>query len=381
MKRPVWERKLIYMVRAGSHAYGMNTPESDLDLRGICLLDKEHVLGNTRFEGYQPSEKGREENDIAIYSIIKFMNLASALNPNVVEILAVDSSDILFMDPIMQSLRENIDLFLSQRAYHSFSGYAFSQLKRIKRHRAYLLNPPKTKPTRSQFGLPESHSLLNIEEMNAFIWLVTQLLQDSMVESTLSKETKDELSDIDWPGLVNSSDLPEECGPILEDLTGSSKELIRAVMAERKYRKALKQWKAYQSWKKHRNAARADLEKKFGFDTKHASHLCRLLSMGIEILRGEGVIVKRPDASWLLDIRRGAMTYEEVERWAAEKKEEMEQAYSTTKLPKKPNYKAIENLQMRLIERGFDFPENDAYKLYKEGIFGEKYPFHNRSIL
>lgn len=45
---------------------------------------------------------------------------------------------------------------------------------------------------------------------------------------------------------------------------------------------------------------------KFGYDTKNAMHCIRLLSMGIEILSGKGVIVKRTeDRDFLLDIKRG----------------------------------------------------------------------------
>ncbi|AEZ66297.1 hypothetical protein phiTE_131 [Pectobacterium phage phiTE] len=35
---------------------------------------------------------------------------------------------------------------------------------------------------------------------------------------------------------------------------------------------------------KNRNAARHELEEKFGYDTKHAMHLVRLLRMSQEIL-------------------------------------------------------------------------------------------------
>jgi len=45
------------------------------------------------------------------------------------------------------------------------------------------------------------------------------------------------------------------------------------------------------------------LEAKFGFDTKHAMHLIRLLRMAREILETGVVHVKRPDAEELSAIR------------------------------------------------------------------------------
>jgi predicted nucleotidyltransferase len=67
-----------------------------------------------------------------------------------------------------------------------------------------------------------------------------------------------------------------------------------------------------------RNEKRALLEAQFGYDTKHAMHLIRLLRMGIEILRDHTVVVRRPDAEELLDIRNGKFTLEQIIEMAAD---------------------------------------------------------------
>ena len=345
-KRPVWERKLIYMVRAGSHAYGMATPESDVDLRGICLLDKENLLGHTHFATYDPKDS---DNDLCIYSLPKYLDLALTCNPNVIELLAVADEDVLFIDSMVEHLRSNINLFLTKKARHSFSGYAFSQLQRIQRHRSYLLDPPTEAPKRSDFGLPEHRSVLNKEELNAYMWLTTQLLKQAAAGSKLSQATREELEEIDWVGMVQSADLPENSAPILEDLTGMTKELIRAV-----------------------------LEQKYGYDCKHASHLCRLYKMGIEILEGKGVIVKRPDAEWLLSIRQGAMTYEELLEWMDQKEKEMEEADANSMLPHHPDREAVEKIQIDFLESGFAY-QAPLQWLYDHKIFGENYTYTSRT--
>lgn len=61
-----------------------------------------------------------------------------------------------------------------------------------------------------------------------------------------------------------------------------------------------------------RNEKRALLEAQFGYDTKHAMHLIRLLRMGIEILRDHEVVVQRPDAHELVEIRNGKFTLQEI---------------------------------------------------------------------
>jgi hypothetical protein len=77
---------------------------------------------------------------------------------------------------------------------------------------------------------------------------------------------------------------------------------------ERRYRSALRKWQQYEEWKRTRNAARAELERQHGYDTKHAMHLIRLLRMAEEIVSKGRVLVRRPDAEELRAVRRGAAT-------------------------------------------------------------------------
>ena len=92
------------------------------------------------------------------------------------------------------------------------------------------------------------------------------------------------------------------------------------------------------TWKNNRNEARSELEHQHGYDTKHAMHLVRLMRMGVEALRDGEIVVKRPDAQELLDIRHGSMTYEQVVDYAEAMDKEMREVwYKKTALPKKPD--------------------------------------------
>lgn len=82
-------------------------------------------------------------------------------------------------------------------------------------------------------------------------------------------------------------------------------------------------------------------------DFKHAMHLVRLMRMGIEALRDEEIIVKRPDALELLEIRGGAWTYEEIVAYAEKMDKEVREVwYKKTNLPKKPDLKFAASLLM-----------------------------------
>lgn len=72
---------------------------------------------------------------------------------------------------------------------------------------------------------------------------------------------------------------------------------------------------------------------------KHAMHLIRLLLQGIEILQtGELNVKVLKNRDKLLAIKRGEMTWENVNNWRLVLHKEFENAFAETKLPERPNY-------------------------------------------
>jgi len=119
----------------------------------------------------------------------------------------------------------------------------------------------------------------------------------------------------------------------VENFEGKKPSLIVKVNKQQ-FDDAHTNWINYWTWKKNRNATRSELEEQFGYDTKHAMHLVRLLRMGVEALT-EGVLhVKRADAQELLTIRHGAWTYEQVIEYATEMDAKIQQLLATTSLPR-----------------------------------------------
>jgi len=90
--------------------------------------------------------------------------------------------------------------------------------------------------------------------------------------------------------------------------------------AKDEFDQSLKEYNSWKQWKDNRNIKRHELEKKYNFDTKHTSHLFRLMLGGLEILEKETYSVKRPEKDFLLDIRNGKYSYE----WVIEKAEEFD---------------------------------------------------------
>lgn len=141
---------LIYETVHGSQAYGLATPTSDVDLKGV-------LVGPAGwYHGYLGGPEQVElTGDHVRYEIRKYFRLAAAANPTVLELLWTPPECHVHMTPAGQRLLAARDRFLSLRVKDSFSGYAMSQLGRIKTHRKWVMNPPAKEPARVDFGLPD----------------------------------------------------------------------------------------------------------------------------------------------------------------------------------------------------------------------------------
>jgi predicted nucleotidyltransferase len=83
-------------------------------------------------------------------------------------------------------------------------------------------------------------------------------------------------------------------------------------------------------------AKRKQLVTRFGYDTKNAAHLIRLLRMGVEFLRDAQLNVYREDAPQLLEIKRGSWTLEKVKNEAERLFRLAEHVRNKSPLPEEP---------------------------------------------
>lgn len=336
-----------YLTRHGSWAYGTNTPESDEDFRGIAIAPREYHLGAL----HKFDQAVCNDPDLTIFEARKFVSLAAQCNPNVIEILFVDDSDRLQVTRLGERLLGMRELFITKRVRHTFSGYAASQLSRIRRHWSWLKHPPKAKPERSEFGLPE-HTLVPNDHMQAARAAI-QLKLDHWSADYLDGLEPDARIAITNRFAEHLAELSvantEELWPAAARTLGMSDNLIEAMKRERGYEVAKREWSNYETWKRTRNPKRAAIEALHGYDCKHAMHLVRLLRMCREILTTGKVIVKRPDAVELLEIRNGAWPYERLVEWADGEDKALQEIAATSKLPKAPNIELIDSELVAIV--------------------------------
>jgi len=127
-EKDIAENNLIFKGYAGSIAYGTNHQDSDMDVRGITIFPKEYYYGLLRFDQYE-----NKEEDIVIYNIKKFFELAVGCNPNIIELLFLPENCVLYTTDYWKMILVNKGLFLSKKVYYTCCGYSFAQLQKLKR--------------------------------------------------------------------------------------------------------------------------------------------------------------------------------------------------------------------------------------------------------
>ena len=277
------QNDLLMLTYGGSLLYGTNHPESDVDLRGVQLDPIETLLGFQSFEQQNFSEFRWGKifsDDVTIYGLRKFLRLAMDANPNIIE--------LLFAKPLYQSedwemIQELRFDILSTKIVHSFSGYALSQLKRIKIRDEWTKNPPM-KPNPYKYGMIDTDS-----------------------------------GGQDW---VSSS-------------------------AKNTYNSKLLNYQNYSKWLNERNPKRRALEEKYGYDTKHAAHLYRLVFEAEELLTTGSLELPLKYADNIKNVLNGCVSYEHVLEFADSSLQHLKDLEKTSVLAKKPNRKSVEDWLIR----------------------------------
>jgi len=138
-----------YLTIMGSDAYAVSSGSSDRDIYGFCFPPKEmtfpHLAGEIpgfgkqiqRFkqwsEHHVKDPDGKNlEYDFVVYSIVKYFDLCMSCNPNMIDSLFTPRRCVIHSTFAGEHVRENRKLFLHKGAWHTFKGYAYSQMSKIK---------------------------------------------------------------------------------------------------------------------------------------------------------------------------------------------------------------------------------------------------------
>lgn len=369
------EARTIFVTLAGSQAHGTAREGSDVDLRGVCVAPLSIRL--SLFHGFEQREGPLEgaladairarvaahpsasrglgvKTEAVVFDVAKLLRLAVQANPNALEILFADERDWLHETLPWRALHDARYGFLTKKVQATFLGYALAQLKRIETHRAWVRSPPTHRPERQEFGLP-AQGALSRDDVNRIEAAIAPRLRGYGVDDVeMPKPTRvlveERMTAFYADALAAREDeLEDRTRAVATHAMGLPEDVVTALEAEKKYRRAMKRWESYRTWKVNRNPARAALEARFGYDTKHAMHLVRLMRMGIEALETGELHVRRPDAEELIAIRDGALSFEALREEASALAARMKDAAVTTRLPSDVDEAAVDRLALALM--------------------------------
>ena len=116
---------IILEAVCGSLSYGLATPDSDEDLRGIFVAPTKEVLGLRK-----PKETiDRNNPDVCYHEIEKYLRLCLKCNPSLLEMLFMEEYRVLTEEG--KALVDIRSAFLSNLVRQAYGGYAIAQARRL----------------------------------------------------------------------------------------------------------------------------------------------------------------------------------------------------------------------------------------------------------
>jgi len=361
--------RIIFECVSGSIAYGLSTPKSDQDIRGIYVNPSSEYLGLIE----SSKQISDEKNDITYYSLKRIFELLQTANPNILELLWMPEDCVRISSTTMEKLIANRDLFISKKCYHTHSGYAFAQIKKAKGQNKKVHNPqPEERPKKEDFcwiipynGLRGvDHNGLRGEgylDVTGDVFPCRPIpLMDIGTDLSMYHVASLEHSHNIFrlyaygdkaKGVFRGDDmLVCESIPKEDEVDRFSGLLI---YNQDHYEKALRDHRSYWDWMENRNDNRwVDQEKgKLHYDQKNMMHCMRLLMSGEHILVQGFPIVRFEgrDKDYLMSIRNGDLKYEDIMAEVDKRMARLEELYKTsTTIPHSVNVKKIENLYREL---------------------------------
>lgn len=390
---------ILFETIVGSQAYGTQTPTSDEDHKFVYILPMENILGT----GYV--EQLNVTKDITGWELRRFLELMGSNNPTVLELLNSPEDCIISKHPLFDLILEHKEDFITKICKDSFGGYARQQIKKAKGLNkkqnwekdkvvrkdlldfCYVIEGEKSIPwkkwndNRFEEKYIGAVNLSNARDVYALFYdKVSESLHSEKYSEAKRNWAKQIRKDggksmgLGYKGLINTGHEDED-GKInygisnqlrLSSIPKGEKAICNLIYNKDGYSEHCKDYKEYQEWLENRNEARYVETQEHGqrIDGKNMMHCMRLIQMSKEIGRGEGIIVRRPDAAELLKIRRGEVDLETLIETADKEIAEMDEIFDNSDLPNSVDKDLVNDLlvSIRTEFYGLDLPRERRRK-------------------
>ena len=370
------ERNLIIFEGiVGSKAYGTSLPTSDIDVKGVFVQPLDEILGFGYIE-----QVNDEKNDTVYYEIKRFLELLRTNNPNILELLNLPEDCILHKDPIFNLITDNYKLFLTKKCRDTFASYALQQIKKA-RGQDKKQNWEKDKVTRKEVldfvyviegekSIPWKDwsdgrfdekfcGVVNVPNARDTYALFYDMDAHMAFSELIPEKTREVFKNtrkesglpmgLGYKGLVKV-DEGDNAGISnalrLSSVPKGEKDICNIIYNKDGYTQHCKDYKSYQTWLEERNEQRWVDVQSHGqkIDGKNMMHCRRLMDMAREIAEGKGIIVRRPNAQELIDIRQGKVDLQSLIDHVESEIKAVDELYKNSTLPDSVDTKLVEDI-------------------------------------
>lgn len=335
---------------SGSKAYGLDTPQSDTDIKGVFYLPKEAFYGLDYI-----AQVSNETNDEVYYELSRFTELLLKNNPNILELLASPDECILYKHPLME--RFTIAMFLYMMCKETFAGYALTQIRKTRGYKKKVVNP--VAPERKGV-LDFCYVIAGQSSLVLTAWLQQHEYVQQHCGLSAIPHTKGMFAlfynagnTLGYRGISSGENANEAS---LSSIPKGAKQAGYLYFNTEAYSAYCREYREYWDWVAKRNENRYQGNKEHGkdYDAKNMMHTIRLLQVAEEIgLQGK-LNVRRQNRDELLAIKTGKYEYEDLLKMAEDLTERITLAYEKSLLPQSPDVTEITNLVVAM--------RNELYK-------------------
>ncbi len=337
---------------SGSRAYGLDTPTSDTDIKGVFYLPKAQFY---RLPSTYIPQISNESNDVVYYEIGRFIELLLQNNPSIMELLNTPHDKILYKHPIM-NLIEPKD-FVSKLCQKTFAGFAHSQIKKARGLNKKITNPMSEN---KKSVLDFCYILQDGKSLPLNTWLKQHdLTQHQLGLAKIAHTTQLYAVYIDKENLHQFSGVIQKENANGVALSSIPKNLTQSgylSFNQMGYSKYCQDYQDYWQWVKHRNEERyqSTLNHSKNYDAKNLMHTIRLLQMAKDIGNTGQVLVHRNNKTELLAIKSGQYDYDDLLMMAEELIKEIDTAFSDSHLPDLPDQEKAMNVLCQIRHALYD---------------------------
>lgn len=334
------QRLIIFEAIAGSRAYGLETPKSDTDIRGVFIMPKNDYYGLNYY-----SQISDSSNNVVYYELKRFFELLLKNNPNTLELLAMPDDCIQIQHLLFSLIKPEI--FLSKLCKNTFAEYALSQIKKARGLHKKIVNPiSKERKTILDF----CYVIQDQGSMSLMQWLQKNNLKQQKCGLIKLQHMRDMyllFYGDDFAGIMTKPTANEvKCSSVPKDM----QPLAAMSFNKDGYKKYCKDYNEYWDWVSKRNNDRyaSTISHGKNYDAKNVMHTFRLLEIAENIAKEGRIIVRPKNKDLYLNIRAGKFNYEDLVKKAQTRIECINNLFDTSDLPDIPDKEKIEKLLIQL---------------------------------